>query len=429
MKRIAMTAMILLTLILSLTGCADHVQTFEKYVREGNYSEAIHLYQDKLMDDVENYAVCQEQVQAYLDETLAAYAAGELPRGQMENVMTTMEMLEDYLYLVDGLEDGHTLFSRLKNSKDTFHEAEQYRQNGQYELAMETYSDVLPEDTEYYSAARENMEEMIRQIVEEERNAVIQAYESGDYPGVFQAYHAVENSRYGTVTEDLTEIRQAAAMEYLRIAAQQAEEVFGGSAKDYNAAMESLRIARAAVEAEADLVAELEAMSEEYRAYIPVLLRDMRPVQRGSYVDVGSVSSRTCKDISGNTYHNKGVIFPTGDLSYTGVADSDGEAGVVYNLNYAYSTFKATVYLPYIYLSCDQQMAPGTACVRIYGDDVLLYEFLDPGEYWDTFDIEVDVSGVRNMKIVVRGCWEAGDGTLGANWKAAICMAEGVLQK
>jgi tetratricopeptide (TPR) repeat protein len=208
--------MILLTLILSLTGCADHVQTFEKYVREGNYSEAIHLYQDKLMDDVENYAVCQEQVQAYLDESLAAYAAGELPRGQMENVMTTMEMLEDYLYLVDGLEDGHTLFSRLKNSKDTFHEAEQYRQNGQYELAMETYSDVLPEDTEYYSAARENMEEMIRQIVEEERNAVIQAYESGDYPGVFQAYHAVENSRYGTVTEDLTEIREAAAMEYLQ---------------------------------------------------------------------------------------------------------------------------------------------------------------------------------------------------------------------
>lgn len=428
MKRIFLITLLLVALTLNLTGCANNVNTFAKYVREGNYAEAIALYQDALMDNSESHIACQEMVQTFLDETLTAYAQGELSRLDAEEVMHTMEMLEDYLYLVDGLEEGYTLFSDLRNSKNDFLQAEQYRQSGELEQALEAYSCVLPEDTENFSTARENMEALQNQMTKSFRDAIIQAYERKDYPAVFQAYRDAEGSRYGTITEDLTEIREAAAMEYLLLAAGQAEQAFGGSAKDYNAAMDVLRNARAAVCEETDLLSELEALSEEYQAYIPVSLSELQPVQRSYYVELGTSSSGTYTDINSNSYDKNSVISATG--SYSDRAETDEEGAVVYNLNFAYSTFTATIYRPYVFLAYDGEVNPGRACVKIYGDGVLLYEFLDPGKTWDTFPIEVDVSGVRNLTIVIRGCWRRASTLLGYDgWQPGICLAEGVLQK
>lgn len=424
MKRFLMMTLILAALALNLTGCANNIDTFAKYVREGNYSDAINLYQEKLTDDSESYAICQEMLQAYLEETLTAYAQGEVSRLEAEEVLNTMEMLEDYLYLVDGLEDGYTLYSDLRNSKADFRQAEQYRENGEFERAMEAYSCVLPEDTENFSTARENLQALQQQMEENYRNAVIQAYESKDYPTVFQAYRDAERSPYDVITEDLTEIREAAVTEYLLLAEKQAKEAFGGSAKDYNAAMESLRVARAAVGEESDLLSQLEAMAEEYKAYIPVKLFELKPIQQQYTVAVGTYHSDIYTDISGNTYAEKSVIYPTD------WAETNDKGSVIYNLNYAFSTFTASIYRPYGYLSYPDEILPSRGAVRIYGDDVLLYEFLDPGTTWEPFLIEVDVSGVRNLKIVVRGVWNRTTALIApADLQPRICLAEGILQK
>ncbi|MBQ6719466.1 MAG: hypothetical protein IJN20_03855 [Oscillospiraceae bacterium] len=430
MKRVFLITLTLTALIVNLTGCGNHTKAFEQFVRDGNYAEAITLYQEKLMDDSESYAICQEMIQTYLEESLTAYAQGDISRIEAEEVLHTMEMLEDYLYLVDGLEESHTLYSDLRNSKNDFREAEQYRKNGELERALEAYSCVLPEDTENFSTARENMEALQQQMEESHRNAIIQAYESKDYPAVFQAYRDAERSRYVAITEDLTEIRETAVAEYLLFAAEQAEQAFGGSARDYNAAMESLRIARAAVGEEPDLLTELEAMAEEYKAYIPVKLADLRPVRQGTHVSVGTYYSDLYTDINGDTYDKDSVISPTGTMAYDGVAKSDDDGGAVYNLNYAYNTFTATIYRPYGFLSYGGELFENMSVVRIYGDDVMLYEFLDPGESWDVCSVEVDVSGVRNLKIVVRGSWNSTTALIApANWQPRICLAEGVLQK
>lgn len=424
MKRVFLITLTLTALILNLAGCGNHTEAFEQFVRDGNYTEAITLYQEKLMDDSESYAVCQEMIQTYLEEALTAYAQGDLSRIEMEEVLHTMEMLEDYLYLVDGLEESHTLYSDLRKSKSDFRKAEQYRESGELEKALEAYSSVLPEDTENYSAARENMEALQRQMEESHRNAIIQAYENKDYPAVFQAYRDAERSPYDVITEDLTEIREAAVTEYLLLAEKQAKEAFGGSAKDYNAAMESLRVARAAVGEESDLLSQLEAMAEEYKAYIPVKLFELKPIQQQYTVAVGTYHSDIYTDISGNTYAEKSVIYPTD------WAETNDKGSVIYNLNYAFSTFTASIYRPYGYLSYPDEILPSRGAVRIYGDDVLLYEFLDPGTTWEPFSIEVDVSGVRNLKIVVRGVWNRTTALIApADLQPRICLAEGVLQK
>ena len=72
MKRFFLITLTLIALALNLTGCGDHVETFIEYVREGNYADAITLYQEKLMDDSESYGICQEAVETYLEETLTA---------------------------------------------------------------------------------------------------------------------------------------------------------------------------------------------------------------------------------------------------------------------------------------------------------------------------------------------------------------------
>lgn len=196
MKRFLLMILILAALALNLTGCADNAETFAKYVREGNYADAITLFQEKIMDDTQDYESCRQMLESYLDETIAAYAQGDLSRLKAEEVLNTMEMLEDYLYLVGGLEEGYTRFSDLRESKSDFHQAERYREEGQLERALEAYSEVLPEDVQFFSTARENAESLRQQMADSCHAAVVDAYERRDYPAFFRAYREAERSPY-----------------------------------------------------------------------------------------------------------------------------------------------------------------------------------------------------------------------------------------
>lgn len=432
MKRNLIATLILAILALNLTGCANHTKTFEKYIRNGNYADAITLYQDKLMDNSNNYITCQELVHAYLAESLSGYSQGNLSQREMEAVLHTMEKLEDHLYLVDDLEDGYTTYAELTHSKSDFRKAVESQKSGQLEDALDYFSDVIPEDTENYTKARKNMEELKKQILRESRDAIILAYESKDYPAVFLAYREAEQNPCITVTEDLTEIYEAASLEYLQAIKAQAQQAFNGAARDYNAALEVLRNAKAATSEEAGLLAELEALAETYQAYIPVNLTELDRLQKTSYVDVGSSDSDVYTDINRNSHDKKGVISPTGAW-HNDKAESDDEACVTYNLNLDYSTFTATIYRPYVFLTYTGEVPEGRCRVKIYGDDALLYEFSDPGDSgapWDIIPVNVNVSGVRKLKIVIYGCWNsAGSYTDFPSWNPGICLADCVLQK
>lgn len=430
MKRYILLVLILTALALNLTGCANDIETFESYVRQGNYAEAIPLYQEKLMDDLKDSLACRELVETYLTESLEAYRQGELTQSSFDAVLETMYKLEDHLYLVDNLEEITTQYRDVKDSKTAYRRAEALRNEGRLEDAVEAYSTVLPEDGENFSTARENMEQLLKQMEDEARNAIVQAYESKDYPAVFQACRQAEQNRYITTTAELTEIREAARMEYLYMVENQAQEAFRGEEKDYNAALEILRAAKAAAGDEPAVQTELDVLVEHYNGYIPVSLAGMKPVQKTYYVDVGTYESEVYTDINGNTHDKDSVISATGTYSYTGRAETDEESSVVYNLNFAYSTFRAAIYRPYVFLSYTGELTPGRCVVKIYGDDILLYEFFDPCDSWDVIPLEVDVSGVRNLRIVIRGCWNSATGLLAPpDWTPGICLADGVLQK
>lgn len=430
MKRILFAALALTVLILNLTGCANHVETFEQYIREGNYADAITLYQEKVVGNEKDPAACRAMVESYLEEMLSAYSQGTITQEEFETVLTVMEKLEDHLYLVDNLEECDTVYHDVANSKADFRRAEQLQHSGQLEDALEAFSDVLPEDTENFSQARTNMESLRQQIQQAARDALVGAYERKDYPAVFLAYREALQNRHVELTAEMEEVYEAASMEYMLSVSAQAEEAFAAEKKDYNAALEVLRVARAAVTEEPDLLAELDALGEFYKSYVPVNMADMRPVQTMHYVNVGTYKSSISNDINGNSHDERGVISPTGTMAYDGRAKSDDDAYVTYNLNFAYSTFTGTIYRPYAFLSYTGEVTPGRCVVKLYGDDALLYEFSDPGDTWDVIPIEVDVSGVRNLKIVIRGCWNSTTALLAPpEWVPAICLGECTLQK
>lgn len=432
MKKIFLTVLTLTLLVLNLTGCANDVETFETYIRKGNYTDAIRLYQDKLTDNQQDSQTCREMVETYLADSLNRYRTGELPQSEFDAIMDTMTKLEDYLYLVDNLEEVYVEYRDVRQSKADFRKAESLRNEGRLDAAWEAYSAVLPEDTENFSDARKNMEDLVTKMQDDARNSLLQAYEQKDYPAVFLAYRNAEQNRYVTVTEEMTDIRDAASMEFLHGAELEAQQAFGGAAKDYNAALESLRKAKADVSEEPALLAELEAMAETYKAYIPVELIKLDPLNKASFVKVGTSDSDVYTDINGSTHDRNSVISATGAW-HNDRAESDKDASVSYNLNYGYSTLTGVIYRPYVFLTYTGDIPAGRCRVKIYGDGALLYEYSDPGDTgtpWDVIPVEVDVSGVRKLTVVIYGCWDAADSYLDLpEWNPGICLADCILQK
>ena len=128
--------------------------------------------------------------------------------------------------------------------------------------------------------------------------------------------------------------------------------------------------------------------------------------------------------------HRNSIICPSGGSLNTQYASNDDEAAVSYDLKHNYSTLSGLIYRPYSSLSCDFEWTPAT--VKIYGDDILLYE--SPSitqETYDTIEFTVDVTGVRNLKIVMRGVWgRETPGWVGlVDYYPKACLTNLMLQK
>ena len=134
--------------------------------------------------------------------------------------------------------------------------------------------------------------------------------------------------------------------------------------------------------------------------------------------------------MNGTQYDRESLIYPIGGDLYGDWASSDDEAYVMYNLNYKYSSLSGIIYRPYRSLSSVNEWKNPTT-VKIYGDDVLLYEAPNfTKDTYDTVEFALDVSGVRNLKIVMRGVWSEDAGWIGMyDYYPKVAMAEVFLQK
>lgn len=174
----------------------------------------------------------------------------------------------------------------------------------------------------------------------------------------------------------------------------------------------------------------MENKSNVSRISLPISLTSLEPIQQKRFIKVSGAKKDDARDVNENSYNPDKVIYPAGGTLYGEYSENEEDSFVVYYLNSNYRTFSAVLYRPYSTLSATTGWDEWTT-VKIYADDNLIYEApnFSQNDYYP-ISFNLNVSGVRYLKIVMRGVlmWSTGDFGL-YRYTPRVCMADAVLQK
>lgn len=201
----------------------------------------------------------------------------------------------------------------------------------------------------------------------------------------------------------------------------QAEAAFGRN-HDYQTAIQILQ--RSGLTGET-----VDREIQKYQEYAPVLLKSFQSTKTSDYMYVGAANEGDYTDVNGNVYDRETVIRPRSRTS-NDIAESEQDSYVTYYLYGDYRNFDATLYRTYSSLSTiDEDWTQGTVA-KIYGDDVLLYEGPQiTQDTYEEFTIHIDVTGVRELKIVLLGVGRKEDSFALYSYYPLMAIANATIQK
>lgn len=474
LKKYVSIMLIVVILVVTITGCGSSMDSFENQVKSGNYSKAVEIYNKNIEGNSESENTAKFFLQGYLDESWENYVDGTITEQEFVNHYTTIEKINDEIEAVYSLDLVYQQYLYIKESKESYSKAVEYNNEGNLEEAIIAFSHVVSEDIENYNNAQDKLAEVIetyqkqiitnaKQLAETDNfeeaimyireaeyvvgdttglesclsdlytqkcaDSIDIAFDSGDYVTVIREYADARYNSYIEISSDMTSKYSSSVTNYLNDVSKGAEEAFGNN-KDYSAAIQILQAAIPEVDVDENLISEIEQRIEHYQEYIPIYLTSLEYTQKAIYISVGGAFASNSTDVNGMQYNANTVIYPTGGMFASEIASTEDEADVLYNLNFKYSTLTGTIYRPYSSLSCENEWNVATS-VKIYGDDALLYEAPNiTKNTYDTIEFEIDVTGVRNLKIVMLGVWAEPTGWVSLySWNPKVCMAELTLQK
>lgn len=474
------TTFILFVLIIFLfAGCSNAVETFQTHVEKGAYYKAIEVFNKKILGNSKLETTSVQFLETFLSESVNKYAEGVITAQEFENNLNTVKKINEEFSMISNLGDVYQQYLSIQSSKDHYNDAITAYNRNEMLSALQYLYLVDPADTENYDDAvikineiekkyhdttistvnscmteknysaalsaideaayifgyTDEFESLISEIYTQKyKESITEAYEDKDYLSVFAEYaNAVDNGYCAIDNAMISQYSESVTM-YLTNIFASAEEAFGEK-KDYSSAIGVLENAISKVESFEDISLPIKEKIEYYEEYTPIYLSSLEYTQLEDAISVNTVTGYST-DVNGNEYSPKTVIHPSGiggDYGGYRTVDED-EAYVLYYLNKKYSSLWGTIYRPSDSVSCDKNWAEdrySTSVVRIYGDNVLLYEA--PPVTQDTYDpirFKVDVANVRNLKIVMLGTYTSPTGWYAMNQiKPTVCMAEVFLQK
>lgn len=475
MKKTSLAAAVCIIVLLSTTSCGSKAKSFENQVKTGNYSKAIEIYNDSISGNSNSEYEASSFLENLLDEKWTEYVEGNITDEDFMLIYTTVQKINDEVSVLPNLEHRYLNYLNMKASKENYSKGLASAQNGDYADAIVSLSAVLSEDQGNYSAAQDKLAEVVDTYIAEAEQlaesgsfdeaisciqdvmnyvddtssledaltdlntkkvekAIREAYNQKDYITVFHENAAACDNEYVVISSEMADMYTASTTAYLDDLTKKAEKALGDQ-KDYASAIEILQSAIAEVDGDDNLIAEIEEKIANYQEYIPVALTSLEYTQKTDYIAVGAEHSlgEEAKDVNGNQYDEQTVIYPS-EISCTLASwyrgTTEDNAYVLYNLNHEYSSLSGTVYRPYESLSSLNEWEKNTT-VKIYGDDVLLYEAPNiTKSTYDPIKFEIDVSGVRDLKIVMMGVWTVDSVDFGMiDIFPKVCMGEVYLQK
>ena len=332
-------------------------QEISKAYNNGHYLDVIRMYEAALSEP--SLFITETMQDQYYDSFTkyvdAALEKAQIALGEEHNYDEAIAILESYMRKAAGINEIMSLLNEAKN-----------------DYIMMKYERLMEES-----------------FLSEQYLQVIRLYEE-----------ALDNCV--TISENMDLLYEESLSNYMLEVSHKAAVAFGDD-KDYNAAVQPIREALAEVKDIDRLVYYFENLLAEYVSYTPIPLTSLQYTQKATHIELPDqyTDKNILKDVNGVLYSRDSVIY----RKYP-ETNSKQEAYIQYNLNYEYSTLSGTVYRPYDSFSCTVSWDDSPGKVLIYGDDQLLYE--SPGitlNTYDTYSFSLDVSGVRNLKIVMRGAW------------------------
>lgn len=407
-------------LAICLTACNASCN-FEKCVESGNYIDAINVYREKISGNSTKELEAKDFVRQYMQDALDNYASGEIDNRQVESAFDCLLKIDDELYILNvELGAGIEQLTDLQMSKENFIMATSAIDAGNYEEALNFFASVAQGDTQNYATAQEQLalaystyktnliaevNGLIAKKEFEQANERIE--DASDILGNDEEYTALLSSVISTWEEDIIYT---------------ASELFGAN-KDYASAIRFLQLCGLQTNA-------IDAEITKYQDYVPIYLADLEYTQKTQYLNIGSHSDAITTDLQGTMYDGARLIYPTGGSLASDAASTEDEAYVNYYLGAKYSRLTGVLYVPYKSLSCPGEWKIPTI-VKVYGDKALLFEA--PAftvDITEPLSIDIDITGVRELKIVMLGTWTEDTTWVGLySRQPKVCAADFCISK
>lgn len=427
--------------ILCLMFRQEKSEKFLDMLKHGEYTEAAAYYQSDLAGNEKELKKVYETVTTEINALVDSYYADNMSYDDAKNGLNAYSN-----FYVTETNNALQDIEKLKKSKDVFVQAEENFAAEEYRNAYQLYSQVIEADSNF-SVAQEKYEECYCIIRDQIEAASVNASQVGDF---LLAASILENEMFFFKETDKENFRAKAdeyREEYLTdemlvfsdyLAAGNYDECFEllntittnigicdvitDANNNLQAAFESYITEQVNLYLESrDLVScmqwirkgqenipaseafvNLEIMLQEY---YPVSLYEMEPFAIG---DFGLGTDDTKEDTMGSVRNN--VI--------RGYMDADDNQYSIYHIDGKYNTLKGTIAVTKGSIGSKK-----IGYIKIYGDDLLLWEDTNISAMTEPYDINVNISGVRQLKIEM-----CGPGNMG--WSGiSVMLCDPILQK
>ncbi len=418
-KYVIVIALTLFTILLSSCG-SSYVNKVISSLDEENYEEARRIYQEKIAVDYDRKQELFVKLEERVNNAISDYNSGKISESEAYSVLNSLQLSELLDKTGINIDEKYELLDDLVYSKNFYSCGIASLSDQEYLSAYFQLGQVCPEDTNYQDA----QERMI-----EAENAfesqVIAEYElfsqQHDYKSaVYTLNEALgsfpDNPTFTTALNELFGDWQAYTLS-------EAAACFANG-NDYQGAIMILQ--------QSGLTGEvIDNEIARYQAYIPVSLTSLEYTQKTEHITVGTRYDSISMDVNRDIYPSDSVIYPNAvpNLFTTHFAETEDESYVIYYLNGEFSNLSGKVYRPYITLTSSlpwDNVWDIPTVVRIYGDGVLLYDAPHiTKDTYDVYTIDIDVTGVRELKIVMLGVWYEED----TRAKPKVCISDLYLRK
>ncbi len=471
-------ALLIAVICIITSGCAAENRVISLIEKE-NYAKAQEVYYSTISGDHEKELDLEYSIDAYVSDMLDKYNNGKISYDEAYESIARIEASGLYGYCLDA----YMSLQMYDQSKQAYEIGLAKMDAGDYESAMIAFSSVNAASSCYDSAC-EKAEEAKTEFLNAAITHAEDIYNNWDYyhgyAYAMQYLVETESEMYGLspfmddaafqliydkeaeFTSQFTEAAIAESRDifsngenyedaitflsdayhfaigdnsklytelckytdaYIENAVAEAQQIYDEN-RDYEAAASHLQSVIGVVGENETLRSEI----EKYASYAPVLLTSLDPIKKGDWLSVGTDMKKIYTDVSNNVYDSQTVIAPRCS-SYRDKTEDDSY--VSYYLNSEYTTLTGVLYRPYDSLSCTSVWKK-TPVIKIYGDGILLYEA--PSITQNTFDpisLSINVTGVRELKIVNYGIWTETDNfdIYSKCYHPKVCLAEMYLSK